>query len=340
MRAAFLRKWQRQDDRKQVESMQHSFDVGIAKKYGIAEAVLLHSLLFWTEKNRANEKHIYDGYCWTYNSVKAFAEMFPYLSRKQIEQALKHLEEEGLILSGNYNQNPYDRTKWYTVTEKGYAQMGEKEPENAVTADFPCGGNAIPQNGEIECSEMGKSSTQNGEMEYTEMGKSSTPKRGNPFPKTGEPIPDIKPIIKPDNNTGSVTVSDDTVCRTDVRRAMEHWNRLTDCGIKPVVHMRAETKRYKSLMARMRQYGVDKVLDAMDRIRESDFLCGKNRKGWVITFDWFVRPNNFVKVLEGNYDRAAGKETEHEKRNGGTKTYDAAEYWGNDGAAEAEWNGW
>ena len=23
---------------------------------------------------------------------------------------------------------------------------------------------------------------------------------------------------------------------------------------------------------------------------------------WVITFDWFIKPNNFIKVLEGNYD--------------------------------------
>ena len=32
----------------------------------------------------------------------------------------------------------------------------------------------------------------------------------------------------------------------------------------------------------------------------------------MITFDWFVKPNNFVKVLEGNYDvngRNAGVET-------------------------------
>ena len=25
-------------------------------------------------------------------------------------------------------------------------------------------------------------------------------------------------------------------------------------------------------------------------------------EGWIITFDWFVRPNNFIKVLEGNYE--------------------------------------
>jgi len=30
-------------------------------------------------------------------------------------------------------------------------------------------------------------------------------------------------------------------------------------------------------------------------------LKGQNNKGWTITFDWFIKPNNFIKVLEGNY---------------------------------------
>ena len=25
-------------------------------------------------------------------------------------------------------------------------------------------------------------------------------------------------------------------------------------------------------------------------------------RGWMITFDWFLLPSNFQKVLEGNYD--------------------------------------
>jgi hypothetical protein len=33
----------------------------------------------------------------------------------------------------------------------------------------------------------------------------------------------------------------------------------------------------------------------------SSFLAGQNRRDWQATFDWLFRPNNFVKVLEGNY---------------------------------------
>ena len=60
------------------------------------------------------------------------------------------------------------------------------------------------------------------------------------------------------------------------------------------------------LRARVSEYGVEGVLSAIEKVRASAFLKGQNAKGWVITFEWFVRPNNFVKVLEGNYDEQRG----------------------------------
>ena len=97
--------------------MQHHFDIYLAEKYGILEAVLLDNFCFWTVKNAANEVHIHEGRVWTYNSVKAFCEMFPYASQKQIRSALAHLENEGLIVAGNFNESAYDRTKWYALTD-------------------------------------------------------------------------------------------------------------------------------------------------------------------------------------------------------------------------------
>lgn len=99
--------------------MQHSFDIDIAKEYGILEAILLNNLWYWIEKNRANETNFFDGEYWTYNSNRAFNELFPYATPRKINYALNHLQEEGLIKTGNYNQSAYDRTLWYAFTEKG-----------------------------------------------------------------------------------------------------------------------------------------------------------------------------------------------------------------------------
>ena len=102
------------------------------------------------------------------------------------------------------------------------------------------------------------------------------------------------------------TVSKDTVRQTDVRRCVDAWNDLKSFGIKPVSKLTSGTKRYDSLIARIKQYGIDDVLKAIDKIKYSSFLQGRssNRRQWTITFDWFVLPNNFPKVLDGNYDDA------------------------------------
>lgn len=111
--------------------MQHSFDIDIAKEYGILEAILLNNLWFWIEKNRANNINYYDGYYWTYNSTRAFNELFPYVSQRQIQCALKRLIEEEILQTGNYNKVAYDRTLWYAFTEKGKCIMQKCKMEDA-----------------------------------------------------------------------------------------------------------------------------------------------------------------------------------------------------------------
>ena len=38
--------------------MEHSFNIELAKEYGILEAILLKNIWFWIEKKRANEKNL------------------------------------------------------------------------------------------------------------------------------------------------------------------------------------------------------------------------------------------------------------------------------------------
>ncbi len=99
--------------------MEHSFNIFIAKKYGINCAIILKNLFYWCQKNKANNKHFYENTFWTYNSISAFSELFPYLSEKQIRLALEKLIDNALILKGNYNTSSYDRTSWYALTIKG-----------------------------------------------------------------------------------------------------------------------------------------------------------------------------------------------------------------------------
>lgn len=60
--------------------------------------------------------------------------------------------------------------------------------------------------------------------------------------------------------------------------------------------------REGAAMARVKDYGLDAVLEVIQRAAESNFLNGDNDRGFTASFDWIMRPNNFPKVMEGNYD--------------------------------------
>lgn len=92
-----------------------SFDEDVAREVGVNAAVIYQNIVFWVRKNEANEVHFHDGRYWTYNSSTAFSRIFSFLSRDAIKRALKKLKEAGYIETGEFNENPYDRTKWYTV---------------------------------------------------------------------------------------------------------------------------------------------------------------------------------------------------------------------------------
>lgn len=103
--------------------MQYQFDVEVAKKHGVEEAVIIHNFGFWIKKNQANEKNYHDGSYWTFNSAAALQELFPFWTASKIARLLRKLEEEGVLKSGNYNKIPYDRTKWYSIADKSIMDL-------------------------------------------------------------------------------------------------------------------------------------------------------------------------------------------------------------------------
>lgn len=96
---------------------------------------------------------------------------------------------------------------------------------------------------------------------------------------------------------------------SQINQIINLWNSL-DGNIPKITALNTGTKRYKLLNARINEYGLDDVIKAIKNIRQSRFLQGYVND-FSITFDWFVRPNNFVKVLEGNY---TDKQSQEPKR--------------------------
>lgn len=112
-----------------------------------------------------------------------------------------------------------------------------------------------------------------------------------------------------DFNTSSKNNSPDTYSDTGsdsytdtqggYSQILSTWNSL-DKNIPKIKSLNAGTDRHKLTKARINEYGIEAVLSAIRSINDSQFLKGY-KTDFVINYDWFIRPNNFVKVRDGNY---------------------------------------
>lgn len=89
----------------------------LAMEHGLDVAVMMHNIVYWTMKNKAEGRHFHDGRYWTYNSISGLHELFPMWSPQQLRRLLAKCEQRGLLLTGQYSESPMDHTKWYSPAD-------------------------------------------------------------------------------------------------------------------------------------------------------------------------------------------------------------------------------
>lgn len=189
--------------------MEHAFNTNIAKEYDLDIATILNNFKFWTLVNLANKRHIHDGLCWTFNSIPAFCEIFPYWTRHQIEHLLKKIMKLGLVVSGNYNSHKYDRTRWYALTAKAYQLFPELQQEHFIESLF----DTISE--KTEMSVLHPTISENSEKLLEKFREA--------FLKIPRPIPDINTDEKPDTNTSDSDESE-SVQKLPLKKATKTTN--------------------------------------------------------------------------------------------------------------------
>lgn len=151
-----------------------------------------------------------------------------------------------------------------------------------------------------------------GENAYTLSVKTPIPYRENYRYPIGE--------ITEENNTRlNITRCNNNDDEADWKqKIIGEWNNLDD-NIPKLQALNPSTNRYILIQARIKQYGLGKVVEAIQSINQSDFLKGY-KTDFRITFDWFIKPNNFVKVMEGNFlDKKVNQARYEEKEMGITE---------------------
>ena len=83
---------------------------------------------------------------------------------------------------------------------------------------------------------------------------------------------------------------------SQLARIAEAWNTLP---LKKIARFTGQRKeRVKALLA---LYPEEEIIRAIYSISRSRFLLGGGARRWQVRFDWFILPENFSKVREGNY---------------------------------------
>ena len=214
---------------------------------------------------------------WCQFSLSKFAERLN-VDRTTASETLKKLVRQGLVTKRKFESNRVHYCHYFAR----YFNATEFEMKQPHTIPSGSGESQLPQQ----------------ENTPTGSGESQLPQRENTPTGSGESQPNY---IELNSYLDKIKFSDYSlvVADVDIRRITDAWN---DLGLGQVRRIPRESKRMKLLCALVNDYGLDAVLATIARVRNSDFLCGQRENGWTANFDWLIKPDNFLKVMEGQYN--------------------------------------
>lgn len=170
---------------------------------------------------------------------------------------------------------------------------------------------------------------------------------GNPRVITGNPTqPNNKNKNKKENNISSseeeamsaetadadsaesveIVYSEEDNEKIYCNKVAEYFNKqMQGKQVKQIIKL--SQKRKSHIIARTKEFGKQAVAVVIQKTAASKFLNGDNSRGFLASFDWIFKPNNFTKIYEGNYDDRTS--LQHQQYTASTSTREQR---------DAEWN--
>ena len=107
-------------------------------------------------------------------------------------------------------------------------------------------------------------------------------------------IPSGIPLV----DAGKDSIGKDNIKGEKAQEILDLYHKT--CPSLPKV-IKLTDKRIKLVNARLKEYTIEQITDVFEKAEASDFL--KNGSGtWKgADFEWILNPNNFIKIMEGNY---------------------------------------
>lgn len=163
-----------------------SFNAKLATEIGCNEAIFLQQIHYFLQINEETDRNKKKGRYWTYNSYKEWQKkVFPFWSTRTIGRVVRSLEEQGLLITDNFNKDGFDKTKWYTIN---YDKVKEIEKQvyssrqSGTTSNTKCrdGGR---QNGSTNTKDLPKTSTKTSNNNMSSSDKNSKNQTNPPYEK-------------------------------------------------------------------------------------------------------------------------------------------------------------
>lgn len=127
--------------------------------------------------------------------------------------------------------------------------------------------------------------------------------------RIGEDIELTKEEIKEDNyidanaSTSSEKTDDAQGESFSKKGFIEFYNKtMEEAGANIPRIESIKGRREAAIKARISEFGKAKVMRAIEIAAKSQFLNGGGDRAFIASLDWIMRPNNFPKVVEGNYN--------------------------------------
>lgn len=141
--------------------MFYQFHIQIAQEFGVEKAIIIHCMYMWIAKNAANNRNAHDGRYWTYNTTEAWQKLLPFMCLKTVKRHLASLDDLEIIVRANYNQDPKDRTTWYSFSDDGARMLSKKGYNISVLYESVKMGNAKEQSDPMQEDKMSLSTYYN-----------------------------------------------------------------------------------------------------------------------------------------------------------------------------------
>jgi len=135
-------------------------DRTLAKLIGLNEAIVLQQVHYWITINQKAKKNFHEGRYWTYNSIKAWhEENFEFWSYDTVKRTFSKLESLNLLITDNFNKDPRDKTKWYSINYEVLETLKNTisaKCEVEKTLKFPIGAKCTNAKGQNAPMQKGK----------------------------------------------------------------------------------------------------------------------------------------------------------------------------------------